>query len=194
MIKLSQKCHWIRYALSLLAIIVLAIQVNTAATTLAQMSIEQMARKAPLIVRARCVTNSTGWDAGEIWTFTNFEVEETWRGVAPAAITVRLLGGRMGNLTSTISGVPRFQPSEEVVLFLEPTSHGDFSVMSWAQGTLRIRRNIRTGAENVTQDTASSATFDAATRRYAVNGIRNVALGDFRAQINAALRTIGSKP
>jgi hypothetical protein len=100
----------------------------------------------------------------------------------------------MGNLTSTISGVPRFQPREEVVLFLEPTPRGDFSVISWAQGTLRIRRNIRTGTENVTQDTASSATFDPATRRYATNGIRNVALTDFRAQVDAALRTIASKP
>ncbi len=192
--KLSQKCHWICCGLTLLAIIVLTIQVNTAATTLAQMSIEQMARKAPLIVRARCIRNSTAWDAGEIWTFTNFEVEEAWRGTAPAAITVRLLGGRMGNLTSSVSGVPRFQPNEEVVLFLEPTPRGDYSVMSWEQGTLRIRHNIRTVTENVTQDTASSASFDPATRRYAVNGIRNVALGDFRAQINAALRTVGSKP
>jgi hypothetical protein len=191
---LSQMLRWTCRALTLLAIVMLKIQGNAAATTLAQMSIEQMARKAPLIVRARCISNSTAWDAGEIWTFTNFEVEETWRGTAPAAITVRLLGGRMGNLTSSISGVPRFQPGEEVVLFLEPTPRGDFSVMSWAQGTLRIRRDIRTDRENVTQDAASSASFDPATRRYAVNGIRNVALGDFRAQINAALRTVGSKP
>ncbi len=180
------------YALPLLATMTL-IEGNVAATTLARMSIEQMARKAPLIVRARCTSNYTAWDAGEIWTFTNFEVEDTWKGSVPAAITIRLLGGRMATLTSTISGIPRFQTGEEAVLFLEPTPRGDFSVMSWAQGTMRIRRNIRTGTENVTQDTASSATFDPATRSYAINGIRNVALEDFHARVNAALRTTGSK-
>jgi hypothetical protein len=190
--KLGQKLRWICCALPLLAMML--IQGNTGATTLARMSIEQMARKAPLIARARCIGNSTGWDAGEIWTFTNFEVEETWRGTAPVAITVRLLGGRMGNLTSTISGIPRFQPNEEVILFLESTPRGGFSVAGWAQGTLRIRRNIRTGAENVTQDAASSETFDPTTRRYAINGIRDVPLGDFHAQVNAALSTTRSKP
>jgi len=188
--KRCQKPNFICCAALLFA---LMIQVNADATTLARMSIEQMSRTAPLIVRVRCIGNSTGWDAGEIWTFTNFEVEETWRGKAPETITVRLLGGRMGNLTSSISGVPRFRPGEEVILFLEPTSRGDFSVMSWAQGTLRIHLDIRTGRENVTQDTASSATFDPATRRYTTNGIRNLALSDFRAQVHAALRTTGSE-
>src|SRR5277367_4285261 len=80
------------------------------ATTLARMSLGQMSLTAKLIVRAKCVENSTRWDAGEIWTFTSFDVEETWRGSAPGIITVRLLGGRSGNLTSSVSGVPRFRP------------------------------------------------------------------------------------
>ena len=92
------------------------------ATTIERMSLEKMSRTAKVIVRARCVGNSTTQDAGEIWTFTNFAVEEVWRGAAPAQITVRLLGGRAGNLTSSVSGVPRFQAGEEVLLFLEPTA------------------------------------------------------------------------
>jgi hypothetical protein len=167
---------------------------QAAATTLARMSIEQMSRTAPLIVRARCVGNSTGWDAGEIWTFTNFAVEQTWKGPALSAITVRLLGGRLNNLTSSVSGIPRFRPSEEVILFLEPTARGDFSVTSWEQGTFRIRHGVRAGEESVTQDTASFATFDPASRRFGVGGVRNLALGMFRARVDAALRAAGSKP
>ena len=120
------------------------------ATTLLWMSVAQMAQRAPLIVRARCLANSAGWDAGEIWTLTSFDVVEVWRGAASGRITVRLLGGTAGNLTSSVSGVPRFRPGEEVVLFLEPTPRGDYSVLSWEQGTFRLRRDHVTNEEIVT--------------------------------------------
>jgi hypothetical protein len=175
-------------------LLITSIRGNVGATTLARMSLEKMALTSPLIVRARCVDNSTGWDAGEIWTFTNFDVEEIWRGSAPSEIAVRLLGGRLGNLTSTVSGVPRFQPGERVILFLEPTLRGDFSITSLVQGTLRIRRDPRTGEENATQDSASIATFDPATRRFEAVGIRNLALGNLRSRVEAALRNTGSTP
>jgi hypothetical protein len=125
-----------------------------AATTLERMTVEQMTRASQLVVRAKCRGNSTGWDAGEIWTFSEFQVEDAWKGAAPANLTVRLLGGRAGDLASSVSGVPRFRSGEEVVLFLEPTRKGDFSVVSWVQGTFRIRRNSRTGEEWAAQDTA----------------------------------------
>jgi hypothetical protein len=101
---------------------------------------------------------------------------------------VRLLGGRAGNLTSSVSGVPRFQAGEEVLLFLEPTSRGDFSVVSWEQGTFRVRRDPATGRESATQDTASFATFDPVTRRFEAAGIRGAPLDMLHARVDAALR------
>ncbi|MGA3293465.1 MAG: hypothetical protein ABSE45_05695 [Candidatus Acidiferrales bacterium] len=171
----------------------LAINLAATATTLTRMSLATMSQKAPVIVRARCLGNSTGWDAGEIWTFTSFEIEDVWRGAAPARIVVRLLGGRAGNITSSVSGIPRFHAGEEAVLFLEPTPRGDFSVVSWQQGTFRIRRDSRTGEESVTQDTASFATFDPATRQFEATGIRNLPIDLLRARIEAALRSTGTR-
>jgi len=160
------------------------------ATTLLRMSVEEMTQKAQVIARVRCLGNSTGWDAGEIWTFTSFEVEETWRGEAPGErITVRLLGGRAGNVTSNVSGVPRFQPGEEVILFLEPTRGGNFSVVSWQQGTFRIWRGAAHGSELVTQDTAAFSIFDPAARQFRAEGIRNMAMASFRARVQSASRT-----
>jgi hypothetical protein len=171
------------------------IAVPAHATTLMRMSLAQMARAAHEIVRARCLANRTAWDQGEIWTFTKFEIEETWRGTVRGQIIVRMLGGRTEQLTSFVSGVPRFRPSEEVVLFLEPTSRGDFSVVSWEQGTFRIQRDASSGGERVTQDTASLETFDPKTRRFEVSGIRNMPIADFRAQVDAAAANApGSMP
>ncbi len=166
------------------------------ATALMQMSIAKMSRTAPLIVRARCLGNATSWDTGDIWTFTSFAVEETWKGAAPQEITVRLLGGSVGDITSNISGIPHFRPGEEVILFLEPTPRGDFSVVSWQQGTFRIHRDSVAGRETVTQDTASFATFDPTTRRFQTAGARNLPLDALRAQVDAALLNTspGRKP
>jgi hypothetical protein len=160
------------------------------ATTLERMSLAKMAQTAPLIVRARCLANSTAWDTGEIWTFTSFAIEESWKGAPPAAaaqLTVRLLGGSLGNLTSTVSDVPRFHPGEEVILFLEPTPRGDFSILSWVQGTFRIRRDPRTGEEVAIQDTAAFDTFNPATHRFVSAAVRNLSVEAFSAQVKSAL-------
>lgn len=164
------------------------VAVSTAATTLERMPLGALSRAARAIVRARCLRNSTAWDAGEIWTFTSFEVEEAWSGSTPRQITVRLLGGRAGNLTSLVSGVPRFRPGEEVVLLLETTRRGDYSVAGWELGTFRIRRDPLTGQERITQDTAGFATLDPASHRFHVEGIRDLPLEAFRTRIMAALR------
>jgi hypothetical protein len=123
-IKTKRRTKYIRLAVLILG----ALLATTPAkpTTLVRMSIAQMTQAAHLVVRARCVSNSTAWDAGEIWTFTSFAMEETWKGTlsgnSGTYLTVRLLCGSVGNLTSTVSGIPRFIPGEQVVLFLEPTS------------------------------------------------------------------------
>ena len=166
------------------------------ATTLERMSLAKMTQTAPLIVRARCVANSTAWDAGEIWTFTTFAIEETWKGAppgAPAQIKVRLLGGSVGNLTSTVSGVPHFHPGEEVILFLEPTARGDFSIVSWVQGTFRIRCDARSGDEIVVQDTVAFDAFNPATHRFESAAVRNLSVEAFSAQVKSALAATEGK-
>ncbi len=173
-------------ALALVAASSAAIHPPARATTLKRMSLADLSRAAHTVVRARCVINSTRWDAGEIWTFTTFEVEETWKGSAPAQITVRLLGGSARNFTSTVSGVPRFAPGEDLILFLERTPAQDFSVVSWMQGTFRIGRSRATGEEIVTQDTAAFPVFDPASQNFETDGIRKMPVSAFRSLVMAS--------
>ncbi len=160
------------------------------ALTLERMSVAKMTQVAQLVVRARCVTNSSAWHDGEIWTFTSFTVEDAWKGAPSGAaqrLTVRLLGGSVGNLSSTVSGVPRFRPGEEVILFLQPTARGDYSIVSWVQGTFRIHRDGRSGVEIVVQDTAAFDTYDPATQQFDAEGIRNLPVGALRMRVQSAL-------
>jgi len=173
-------------ALALVSASFAAIHPPALATALKRISVADLSRAAHTVVRARCVTSSTRWDGGEIWTFTTFDVEETWKGSAPAQITVRLLGGQAGNFTSTVSGVPRFAPGEELILFLERTSTQDFSIVSWMQGTFRIGRSRTTGEEIVTQDTAAFPVFDPLSHNFETTGIRKMPVSAFRTLVIAS--------
>jgi hypothetical protein len=178
----------------LLAVLLVCAAVPGSATTLERMSVAKMTRAAELVVRAQCIGNSAAWDGGEIWTFTSFTVEDSWKGAPSGAaqqLTVRLLGGSVGNLSSTVSGVPRFRPGEEVILFLQSTARGDYSIVSWVQGTFRIHRDARSGAELVVQDTAAFDTYDPATRQFDAEGIRNLPVGTLRLRVQSAL---GAQP
>jgi hypothetical protein len=187
MMKLSRSSLrlWVFLACALLTALAFCAAVQ--ATTFLRMSVAEMARRAPLIVRGQCLGSSVTWEAGEIWTLTNFEVVEVWRGSASGTITVRLLGGTTGNLTSVVSGVPRFHSGDEAILFLEATVRGDYSVLSWEQGTFRIRRDRATKEERVEQNASTFTTFDPVTRRFESNGTRNRPLAALRKEIDVAI-------
>ncbi len=163
------------------------------ATTLLRMNLDQMTAAATWIVRARCVANEGRWELGHVWTFTQFETLETLKGSGPAEFTVRLVGGKVGSLTSTVEGAPRFGPGEEVFLFLAATPIGDHTVVGWAQGTFRVRRDA--GHETVTQDTGGVALFDPATRQFTQGGVRQLPVAEFRRAVTAAVqRQAGRQP
>jgi len=172
-----------------LVIALLLVALTTRASSIARMSIEQMTRASSLIVRATCISSATRWQDGEIWTVTLFSPEDVWKGSVPGTIEVRLLGGTAGNVTSTVEGVPRFRQGEEVVLFLEPTKYGDFSVVSWIQGTFRVARSERTGQKVVTQDTAAYRTASNLLAAPAPSGagVVRMPLDAFRARVLNAL-------
>ncbi|HLQ76141.1 MAG TPA: hypothetical protein VK210_02240 [Terriglobia bacterium] len=166
------------------------------ATTLARLSLDQLAAAADATARVRCSSAQSRWENGQIWTVTSFDVLETMKGTLPARITVRLPGGRVGHFTAIVDGTPKFNAAEEVVVFLEripgglkvePAPGGGFSVAAWVEGTFRIRRDPRTGIETVTQDSSNFAVFDTATRTFHTEGIRRMPMQQFRERVATAL-------
>jgi hypothetical protein len=166
------------------------------ATTLARLSFDQLSAAADATACVRCTSAQSRWENGQIWTVTTFEVLETMKGTLPPQITVRLPGGRVGHLTATVDGTPKFTVADEVVVFLEripgglkvePAPGGGFSVAAWVEGTFRIRRDSRTGVETVTQDSSNFAVFDAATRTFHTEGIRRMPMEQFRERVATAL-------
>jgi hypothetical protein len=177
-----RKFLWILFLLGLAAIVVAA-----NATTLAHLRFDDLAQKSSAVARLKCLSSRSKWENGEIWTETQFEVLDTEKGLLPGLVTVRTLGGAVGGLHSRVAGTPEFRAGEEVYLFLWGTPDQPFRVLGWEQGTFRIARNARTGAETVTQDSAAEPVFDPATKQFTREGIRNLPKAMFREKLRQAL-------
>ena len=163
------------------------------ATTLARLSLDRLTAGSEAVARVRCAGRESRWENGSIWTVTTFDVVETLKGNLPMQIGVRLPGGRVGHLTATVDGAPKFNPGAEAVVFLEWSRAGGFTVAGWAEGTFRISRDPRTGGETVTQDSSAFAVFDTATRAFRAEGIRRMPIEEFRARIAATIARSGEK-
>jgi hypothetical protein len=148
------------------------------AATLARMKLPELARASAFVVQARCLEVSSRWEGGEIWTFSRFETLSSWKGKLPAEFAVRMIGGQVGEIESLVSGVPRFAPGEEAVLFLVPTVERDYAVTAWTEGTFRVRRDAL-GHAFVTQESAAELVFHPSTRSFAARGIRRMPLAAF---------------
>jgi hypothetical protein len=160
---------------------------NTRATTLARLSLDQLAAGSDAVARVRCTGAQSRWENGSIWTVATVEVVDTMKGKLPSEITIRFPGGRVGHLTATVNGTPKFSPGDDAVVFLERSRAGGFTVAGWVEGTFRISRDSRTGRETVTQDSSAFAVFDMATRTFRTEGIRGMPIEKFRARISAAV-------
>jgi hypothetical protein len=110
-------------------LIVAAFSITAAlrATTLARLSLDQLAAVADNVARVRYASAESRWENGAIWTVTTFDVLEAMKGDLPAQVTVHLPGGRVGHLTATVDGTPKFNPGDQAILFLERSRSGGFS-------------------------------------------------------------------
>lgn len=157
------------------------------ATTLARLSLEQLAAGSDAVARVHCASSESHWENGSIWTVTTAEVIETLKGNLPSEITLRLPGGRVGHLIAAVEGTPKFQPGDDAIVFLQRSPAGGFTVAGWVEGTFRIARDRQSGAESVTQDSSAFAVFDAAARAFRAEGIRRMPLAEFRTRVATAI-------
>lgn len=152
-------------------------------TTLAQLSLSQLVSAARAVVYAEVISNHCQWRDGEIWTMTSLRVLDNWKGNSPAQIDVWMIGGAVGRITSYVPGAPRFRPGEEAVLFLEPTRAGTMSITAWGEGTFRVHIDARTNERRVIQDTAIAPEYDAPSRTFRSEGLREMPLAQLKMRV-----------
>lgn len=86
--------------------------------TVEKVSLERMAAESNLIVYGTVVTSHSQWEGNVINTYTTIRVHESLKGSAGDFVTVKQMGGRVGDKGDEIPGSPKLKPDEDVVLFL----------------------------------------------------------------------------
>ena len=122
------------------------------ATTLVQLSLEQLSQAASEVICARVVGQETRWNElhTRIVTLTTLAVEQVFKGHAPATTEIEQPGGTIGNMHVHVAGTVRFPPQSRYLLFLEPSRGGPrYLVVGMMQGAFRIFREASSGQERV---------------------------------------------
>lgn len=121
------------------------------AATLERLSLEEMTARSTAIVRGRAISSSAVFVGSTIYTRTRFQVLERWKGPEGEFVDVMEPGGAVGPMTQTYSGVPRFYPGQEMVLFLWTGRSGRTQVIGLSQGVFEVARSSSSGETEVTR-------------------------------------------
>jgi hypothetical protein len=121
----------------------LGVLVSSAAfgTTLLKADLAWLTRNSDAVVvgKVGSVQSRFTSDQKRIMTDTEISVSQMLKGQTAASVVVMQPGGEVGDVGQHVSGVARFSPGEEVVVFLE--KRGDrYFVTGLGQGKYRLER------------------------------------------------------
>jgi hypothetical protein len=138
------------------------------ATTVVELTTEDLATKAKLIVIGRCVALKSTWVDRNLVTLATISVSEVVKGSALLEVTVVLPGGVDANrkfpIAMTFPGAPRIMTEEEVFLFLtqEAEVPDGYTIMGFSQGKFSIVEDPA-GEKMVSRDLSRVAMQEGAT-------------------------------
>jgi PKD repeat protein len=146
------RVYWLTCVLTLFA-------AAASATTIVLPTDKQLIAKSPLVVEGT-VIRSEAVDRGEaIWTETTIAVERTLKGSAIGTVTVREVGGQLGDRITKIFGAPEYAVGERVMAFLTPTPRGDYQTMDLFVGKFSEQLTLSGRRVFVRDDAGADATL-----------------------------------
>ncbi len=108
--------------------------------TIAQTSLQEITTESTIIVHGNIAAIDCQWKDDNhdfIYTFLTVEVDEYLKGNADSELTVRQLGGQIGEIGHHLAGAPIYEEDDEVVLFLVEFE-GTYVIHSIALGSFRV--------------------------------------------------------
>lgn len=108
------------------------------ATTLEQLTLDEMAQKSTAIVRARVTGSHAGTHGTNIYTYFELQVIETWKASGQTTTEVAVPGGAFEGIRQSVNGAPELKPGQEYVLFLWTSRSGLTQVIGLSQGVFQL--------------------------------------------------------
>ena len=138
----------------ILVALLLSLAVPLSASQFVDMSFDDVAREASLIVRGQVVDTWSAWDSSHevIFTYATVRVSRYFGEVTgPDTVMVREVGGTVDGYTQEAIGFPAIRRGENVVLFLSQWEDGsDYRIHAFNQGKYLVRE--RGGIEVLVSD------------------------------------------
>ena len=125
-----------RITVAVLAVAALTVPSGAFATIIRYVPFDTQCESAEIISLATVTKVESHWAEGKkvILTEAEFNLVESVKGSASGTVSVRVLGGTVGELSQSVAGAPSFKVGQTWVVFLEPTGKGDYRVVGFNQG------------------------------------------------------------
>ncbi|HVU25954.1 MAG TPA: hypothetical protein VHE13_17620 [Opitutus sp.] len=125
------------------------------ATTVLPPTFDELVNNSDYIVRARtkAVTAEKQQSAhgAKIYTEVELEIVDVVGGTPPAQVTLRFLGGRVGDEQMIIEGMPRFHVGDEDILFVSGNGRSIAPLYGMMHGRFPVRTDRESGRKYVTR-------------------------------------------
>ncbi|OAI42312.1 hypothetical protein AYO41_04470 [Verrucomicrobia bacterium SCGC AG-212-E04] len=126
---------------------------NAPAMTMEQMDFDRLLDEAQEIYQAQVVSVTCDW-SGEganrhIATFVRLRVLASFRGAVQGEQVLEFFGGRIGERTQRIVGMPGFQPGDMEIVFVRDNHRVLCPLVGAYFGRLRVVRNAADGREQI---------------------------------------------
>ena len=125
-----------------LTCVLMFLAVAASATTIILPTDEQLIDQTPLIVEGTVVSSVPIDRNGTIWTESTLAVDRTLKGSAAGTLTIREIGGMIGDRITKVFGAPEYADGDRVLAFLTPTPRGDYQTVDLYVGTFREQRTL----------------------------------------------------
>ena len=126
-------------AVALVATLVAALP--AAATVVVPVAEADLVAQSSAVVLGRVTAIESHADRGRIYTNVTLSIDETLKGDSVPSLTVRLLGGQVGDYAAWIEGSPEFRRGERVLVFVTAHRDGTARVAHFYQGKFSIVRD-----------------------------------------------------
>lgn len=143
-------------------------------------STPDLARTSSDIVVAKCVSSEAKIDnnTGMIFTYITFDIDESLKGTNEEKLTLKVVGGTVGDITVSSPYLPDFEPGNEVVLFLGPTNPDGYPVLqSIHRGVYRV--SVDSQGTRVIDTPVNDLNIYSAVTNQRVSGKSKLSLDDF---------------
>jgi hypothetical protein len=171
---------------------VLLLTQTASLTTVVPLTFDQLVQQADAVFIGEVVDVRSSWnetrDGRSIVTQVTFDVTRVLKGTRGLRTQLTFQGGRIGDVTQEVSGMPTFRIGDRDVLFVSPDRNAVSPIVGFWQGRFRIIRDAATGEAQVRSHDGSAIVDGfrgAGAFRGGASPARPMGLADFETLVKA---------